>query len=142
MRQRTAPRAGRARASIRAVRRGAAILGPLAVALAVAAAGDAPAQLPPRASAALSTPRDCPHTRTVRFVVTGREIESVTFTFDGRRARRLRRPNDGSRWRYVRRTRTLSIGEHRILARVTFSDRSRRPAANLRGAFRRCRPGR
>jgi hypothetical protein len=122
------------------VQRGAAILGALAPAIGLAAAPGAPAQAPPRATAALTTPPDCPRTRTVRFVVTGREIERVTFSFDGRRARRLFEPNDGTRWRYGRRTRALSVGEHRIVARVVFSERSRRPAAALRGSFRRCRP--
>ena len=123
------------------MRRSVAILGALALASALAAAPGAPAQLPPRATAALSTPPDCPRARTVRFIVTGREIENVTFNFDGRRVRRLFEPNDGTRWRYTRRTRTLSVGEHRVLARVVFTDRSRRPAANLRGSFRRCRSG-
>lgn len=123
------------------MRRGAAILGTLALAAALAAAPGAPAQAPPRATAALSTPPDCPRARTVRFVVSGRQIESVTFAFDGRRVRRLFEPNDGTRWRYTRRTRTLSIGEHRVLARVVFTDRSQRPAARLRGSFRRCRSG-
>jgi hypothetical protein len=123
------------------VRRAAATLGLLLVATTPPATADAGAQQqPPRASAVLSTPSGCPRTRTVRAVVTGREIERVTFSLDGRRVRTLTRAGDGGRWVYSRRTRTLSVGRHRIVARVRFTAESRRSPATLRSTIRRCSP--
>jgi hypothetical protein len=83
-------------------------------------------------------PSSCPRTRSVRVVVTGREIERIAFTLDGRRVGSLTRPNDGSRWVLTRRTRSLRFGRHRIVARVVFTKRSGRPAAILDGTIRRC----
>ena len=120
------------------MRRGAAILALAVLAAALPATGAAQGPAP-RASAALAMPADCPRTRTVRLVVTGSEIERVTFRLDGRRVSRLFDPNAGTRWRYRRLTRSLSFGRHTVVARVVFSDESRRPAATLRGSFRRCR---
>jgi hypothetical protein len=100
-----------------------------------AAAGQ---QLPPRASAILRMPSSCPRTRFVRVVVTGREIERIVFRLDGRRVGSLTRPNDGSRWVLTRRTRSLRVGRHRVVARVVFTERSGRPPAILDGTIRRC----
>jgi hypothetical protein len=122
------------------VRRAAAILGVLIAAAATLPAGQVAAQdLPPRATASLRVPASCPRTRTVRFVVTGREIERVKFWLDGRRMGTLTAPNDGTRWVFRRSTRSLRAGLHRLAARVVFTERSGRPATRLRGSIRRCR---
>ena len=95
-------------------------------------------ELPPRATAILRMPAPCPRTRSVRVVVTGREIERITFRLDGRRAGSLTRPNDGRRWVLTRRTRSLRFGRHPFVARVVFTERSGRRAVRLRGTIRRC----
>jgi hypothetical protein len=120
------------------VRHGALTVGLLLFAGAALSDAEAGAQLPPRTSAVLSLPSTCVRTRTVRAIVTGREIERVSFMLDGRRVKVLTRPNDRSRWVYRRRTRTLSRNRHRVVARVSFTEASGRSPANLRGSFRRC----
>ena len=125
------------------MRRGIAILGTLIAAVAASFGQDAldtavAQELPPRASAILMMPASCPRTRSVRVVVTGHEIERITFRLDGRRVGSLTRPNDGRRWVLTRRTRSLRFGRHRFVARVVFTERSERPAATLVGSIRRC----
>jgi len=117
-----------------------AILGMLIAAAATLPAAEGAGQdVPPRASASLQVPSSCPRTPTVRFVVTGREIERVKFWLDGRRMGTLTAPNDGTRWVFRRSTRSLRAGLHRLTARVVFTERSGRPATRLRGSIRRCR---
>jgi hypothetical protein len=122
-----------------------AILGLLFAAVAARAGEDTPGtaaaqELPPRATAILRMPSSCPRTRFVRLVVTGREIERITFRLDGRRVGSLTRPNDGRRWVVTRRTRSLRFGRHRFVARVVFTERSGRRAVRLTGTIRRCAP--
>jgi hypothetical protein len=137
------PTVGRA-CKHRGVRRGMAIIGLLIAAGATLAGegarGAAAQELPPRASAILRVPSSCPRTRSVRVVVTGREIERIAFRLNGRRVGSLTRPNDGSRWVLTRRTRSLRVGRHRVVARVVFTERSERSAATLDGTIRRCAP--
>ncbi len=64
--------------------------------------------------------------------VTGRRIQRVVFSLDGRRVR-----SDGES-PFTARISTGSSGSHRVTARVTFLSDSRTSARTLRFSFRRC----
>lgn len=53
--------------------------------------------------------------------VSGRAIASVTFSLDGRRLGRVTRADANGLWKQRIRTRNLSKGKHRIVARVVFT---------------------
>ncbi len=73
-----------------------------------------------------------------RVVVSGRQIERVTFTMDGRIVRALAKPNSGSRYVLAVNPRALPRGVHRVLARTTFKKNSATKARTLRVTFSRC----
>lgn len=71
-------------------------------------------------------------------VVSGRQIQSVTFAMDGKVVRRLTRPNSASRYSLSVNPRKLRLGIHRVLARTIFRVQSATKAKTLRVTFSRC----
>lgn len=71
-------------------------------------------------------------------VVSGRQVQRVVFSLDGRVVRSLTRPNSGSRFVLKVNPRTLRSGVHRVVARTTFRSRSGTPARVLRVTFSKC----
>ena len=90
-----------------------------------------------RGRARLRGPSGCVY-RTFRANVTGRQIRRVTFYVDGRRVA-VRRARNGQR-RFTARVTPgrLSLGVHRVTARVVFRSTSRTPARTLVLSFQRC----
>jgi hypothetical protein len=70
--------------------------------------------------------------------VTGRQIASVVFTRDGKRIATLRSPNRGIFYSITVNPRLLSLGTHRVNARITFRSQSGTKPRTLRVAFSRC----
>ncbi|MEA2138254.1 MAG: hypothetical protein QOG56_1404 [Solirubrobacteraceae bacterium] len=101
--------------------------------------GPAPAggELCARGTAAISGKAGCQGTP-FRVTVSGREIERVVFTMDGKTVRVLSSPNSGDRWVLPVNPRTKRPGVHRVLARVIFSKQSGTRSRTLRTAFSRC----
>jgi len=101
--------------------------------------GPAPAggELCARGTAAIAGRTGCQGTP-FRVTVRGRQIASVTFTLDGKRVRRLTKPNRGSLYVLAVNPRTLRLGVHRVLARTTFRSRSGTRARTLRVTFSKC----
>lgn len=71
-------------------------------------------------------------------VVSGRQIDKVVFTMDGRVVRTLTSPNSGTRYVLKVNPRTMGRGVHRILARTTFRKQSGTRARTLRTTFSLC----
>ena len=71
-------------------------------------------------------------------LVSGRQIERVIFTLDGKVVRTLTRPNSGSRYKLPVNAARLSRGTHRVLARTVFSSQSGTRPRTLRVTFSRC----
>jgi Prealbumin-like fold domain len=90
-----------------------------------------------RGRARLRGPSGCVY-RTFRANVTGRQIRRVTFFVDGRRVA-IRRARNGQRTFTARVTPgRLSIGVHRVTARVVFRTASRTRARTLVLSFQHC----
>ena len=70
--------------------------------------------------------------------MSGRQIERVIYTLDGKIVRTLTRPNRGSLYVLPVNPRTLRLGTHRVLARTTFRRQSGTRARTLRVTFNRC----
>ena len=90
-----------------------------------------------RGRARLRGPRGCVR-RTLRAAVTGRAIRDVTYSIDGRRARRVRRPDRRGRFVLRADARRLRQGAHVLAARVRFTAASATRAKTMRRAFRVC----
>jgi hypothetical protein len=90
-----------------------------------------------RGTAAISGKAGCQGTA-FRVSISGREIERVVFTIDGKTVRVLSRPNSGDRWVLPVNPRTKTAGVHRVLARVIFTKQSGTRSRTLRTAFSRC----
>jgi hypothetical protein len=73
-----------------------------------------------------------------KVVVTGRQIESVTFAMDGKVIRRLTKPNSASRYSLAVNPRKLRLGVHRVVARTIFRKQSGTKARTLRVTFSKC----
>jgi hypothetical protein len=71
-------------------------------------------------------------------LVSGRQIERVTFALDGKVVRSLSRPNSGSRYKLAVNPRKLPRGVHRVIARTTFSKQSGTKPRVLRVTFSKC----
>jgi hypothetical protein len=71
-------------------------------------------------------------------VVSGREIESVTFAMDGKVVRRLTKPNSGTRFSLPVNPPRLGLGVHRVVARTIFRKQSGTKARTLRVTFSKC----
>ena len=71
-------------------------------------------------------------------LVTGRQIERVIFTLDGKVVRTLRSPNSGSRYKLAVSPAKLGRGTHRVLARTIFRSRSGTKPRTLRVTFSKC----
>ena len=94
-------------------------------------------QQTPRGRARLRGPSGCVY-RTFRANVTGRQIRRVTFFVDGKRVA-VRRARNGQRTFTARVTPgRLSIGVHRVTARVQFRTASRTRPRTLVLSFQRC----
>jgi hypothetical protein len=97
------------------------------------------AQEPPRtADARLRSLSGCARTATVKVVLTGREIERVTFLVDARHHGSLIRPNSGESWVATLQTASLRVGDHRVSARVVFTAAVARPPVTLVVGVTRC----
>jgi len=101
--------------------------------------GPAPAggKLCARGTAAIAGHTGCQGTP-FRVTVTGRQIQRVVFTLDGKIVRRLSKPNSGSRYVLQVKPSTLRHGVHRIIARATFLKQSGTKAKTMRVSFSRC----
>jgi len=101
--------------------------------------GPAPAggELCARGAAAIRGRTGCQGTA-FTVAVTGRQIERVIFTLDGKIVRTLSRPNSGSRWILPVNPRKLRTGVHRVLARTIFRSQSGTRSRTLRVSFSRC----
>ncbi|MDQ1679780.1 MAG: hypothetical protein QOI42_639 [Frankiaceae bacterium] len=73
-----------------------------------------------------------------RVVVTGRQIQNVVFTLDGRKIRTLTKPNIGTRFVLGVSPSRLRVGVHHVVARTTFRKQSGTKARTLRVTFSRC----
>jgi hypothetical protein len=71
-------------------------------------------------------------------VVTGRQIQSVTFAMDGKVVRRLTKPNSGTKYSLPVTPRTQRLGVHRIVARTIFRKQSGTKARTLRVTYSKC----
>ena len=90
-----------------------------------------------RGRARLRGPSGCVY-RTFRTNVTGRQIRRVTFFVDGRRVA-IRQARNGQRTFTAKVTPgRLSIGVHRVTARVVFRTASRTRARTLVLSFQHC----
>jgi hypothetical protein len=76
--------------------------------------------------------------RVFRVRVAGRQIARVDFYVDGRRVKRLRRPNQGRQYVLTVNPRRYKAGPHRVRARVTFTAESQTRPRSLRLRFERC----
>jgi hypothetical protein len=70
--------------------------------------------------------------------VSGREIEQVVFTMDGKIVRVLTAPNSGTRYVLPVNPRTKKFGLHRVLARIIYTKKSGTKSRTLRVVFSRC----
>src|SRR4051812_16034771 len=95
-----------------------AVAAHLGTILAVVAMSTPPAQR--QATASLRVPAGCAP-KTVRAVVTGRQVERVTFFVDSRRHGSLTQPNAGRSWVATIPARRLTVGAHAVAARVVFT---------------------
>jgi hypothetical protein len=71
-------------------------------------------------------------------VVSGRQIQRVVFTIDGKVVRTLTKPNSGNRYKLAVNPRRYSPGTHRVLARTVFRTKSGTKSRTLRTVFSRC----
>jgi hypothetical protein len=71
-------------------------------------------------------------------VVTGRQIQSVTFAMDGKVVRRLTKPNSGTKYLLPVTPRKQRLGVHRIVARTIFRKQSGTKARTLRVTYSKC----
>jgi hypothetical protein len=101
--------------------------------------GPAPAggELCARGTAAIKGTTGCAGTP-FRVTVRGRQIDTVTFTMDGKVIKKLVRPNRGVLFVLPVNPRTQKIGVHRVLARTTFNKKSGTKARVLRVTYSRC----
>jgi hypothetical protein len=73
-----------------------------------------------------------------KVVVSGRQIQSVTFAMDGKVIRRLTKPNSASAYSLPVNPRKLRVGIHRVVARTIFRKQSGTKARTLRVTFSKC----
>ncbi len=73
-----------------------------------------------------------------KVVVSGRQIQRVVFTLDGKVIKTLVRPNSGTRYALPVSPARLRNGVHRVLARTTFRSASGTKPRTLRVTFSRC----
>jgi hypothetical protein len=101
--------------------------------------GPAPAggELCGRGAATISGLTGCQGTA-FNVTVSGREIEQVVFTVDGKIVRVLSKPNSGSRWMLPVNPKPMRNGVHRVLARTIFTKQSGTKSRTLRVTFSRC----
>jgi hypothetical protein len=71
-------------------------------------------------------------------VVTGRQVETVTFAMDGKVVRRLTEANSGNKYLLKVTPSKLRLGVHRIVARTIFKKKSATKARTLRLTFSKC----
>jgi hypothetical protein len=89
-------------------------------------------------SALLSGRTGCQR-KAFRVQVRGRQIAKVVFTVDGRRLATLRAPNRGKRFSVLLVPRNLTLGRHRVNARITFAAGTGTRARTLRMVVSRCK---
>ena len=101
--------------------------------------GPAPAggELCARGTAAVRGKSGCQGTP-FNVVVTGREIQRVIFARDGKVVRNLTAPNSGVRYVLRVNPRSMTLGLHRVLARIVFTSQSGTRTRTLRVVFSRC----
>ena len=90
-----------------------------------------------RGRARLRGPRGCVR-RTLRAAVRGRAIRDVSWFVDGRRLRRVSRPDRHGRFALRAEVRDMRPGEHRLAARVRFTVASQTRARAMGRGFRVC----
>jgi len=91
----------------------------------------------PRGSATIRGGTGC-QARPFTVAVSGRQIEQVVFTVDGKVTRVLSQPNSGSRWILPINPRMRKFGLHRVLARIIYTKASGTKSRTLRVVFSRC----
>jgi hypothetical protein len=91
-----------------------------------------------RGTAAIRGRTGCAGSRPFKVVVSGRQIQSVTFAMDGKVVRRLSKPNSGSRFSLPINPPKLRRGVHRVVARTIFRKQSATKARTLRVTFSKC----
>lgn len=91
-----------------------------------------------RGVATITGPAGCVGTP-FRAVVRGTQIARVVFTLDGKVVRRLTKPNSGSVYVLPINPRKLRPGVHRVVATVTFLEKSGARAKVQRVTFSRCK---
>jgi hypothetical protein len=101
--------------------------------------GPAPAggELCARGAASIGGRTGCQGTA-FNVTVSGREIERVVFSIDGKVVRVLSKPNSASRWRLPVNPKPMRNGVHRVLARAIFTKQSGTKSRTLRVTFSRC----
>jgi hypothetical protein len=88
-------------------------------------------------SARLFGPTGCA-SRAFNARIRGAKIATVVFTLDGKRVKRLVKPNSGKNYQFRVNPSQLRIGVHRLVANVTFERGSGTRARTLRLSFQRC----
>ncbi len=88
-------------------------------------------------TAAINGKTGCPG-KPFRVSVRGKQIVSVVFTLDGKVVGRLKGRNRGRFFSKTIDPRRLKTGTHRVIARVTFSERSGTRPRTLRVVFSKC----
>ncbi len=82
----------------------------------------------------------CAAARYARASVTGRQIQRVVFSLNGRVTRTLTKPNVGSAYQLRLRTRSLRYGAYEVRVVVTFRPAAKTKPRTLELQFSRCRP--
>ena len=91
----------------------------------------------PRGTATISGRTGCVGVR-FNVVVSGRQIQRVIFSLDGKVVRTLTRPNSGNRFILPVNPGMLRNGTHRVLARTIFRSASKTRTRTLRVLFSKC----
>jgi hypothetical protein len=91
----------------------------------------------PKGTAAISGKTGC-YGAPFNVVVSGRQIQKVIFSIDGKVVKTLTRPNSGIRYKLPIRPSSLTTGTHRVLARTIFTTKSGTKSRTLRVVFSRC----
>jgi hypothetical protein len=113
-----------------------AVLAAIAVPVAPAVAGE-----DDDASAKLRAPQGCVAGDHTTVAVTGDDIDSVAFWFEGDRIKTATRPNDAGRYSWTVNCNHLIAGAHRARAVVTFEEGSSPARQTLRFQITRARQG-
>ena len=96
-----------------------------------------PEETTPKGTAAVTGKTGCYGTP-FNVVVSGRQIERVIYSIDGKVVKTLMAPNSGSRYKLPIIPKRFKTGTHRVLARVIFTTKSKTKNRTLRVVFSRC----